>query len=146
MKKILVGMDGSTREARVLEIALQLARSFGAKVVLFRGVSVPVELPPEALSAAPTSVATMLLDIARKSLNEQVKNVPPELFDKVRIELGTPWRTILDAAHSEAADLIVIGSHGYGTLDRILGTTAAKVVNHSDHSVMVVRPDAPAHA
>jgi nucleotide-binding universal stress UspA family protein len=37
-------------------------------------------------------------------------------------------------------DLIVIGSHGYGALDHVLGTTAAKVVNHADRSVLVVRP------
>jgi nucleotide-binding universal stress UspA family protein len=36
-------------------------------------------------------------------------------------------------------DLIVIGSHGYDALDRLLGTTAAKVVNHADRSVLVVR-------
>ncbi|HVU00723.1 MAG TPA: universal stress protein [Polyangiaceae bacterium] len=32
-----------------------------------------------------------------------------------------------------------MGSHGYGTLDRVLGTTAAKVVNHAARSVLVVR-------
>jgi nucleotide-binding universal stress UspA family protein len=36
--------------------------------------------------------------------------------------------------------LIVIGSHGYGGLDRVLGTTAARVVNHALCSVLVVRP------
>ena len=36
-------------------------------------------------------------------------------------------------------DLIVIGSHGFGTIDRILGTTAAKVVNHAERNVLVVR-------
>ena len=35
--------------------------------------------------------------------------------------------------------MIVIGSHGYGGLDRILGTTAARVVNHALCSVFVVR-------
>jgi nucleotide-binding universal stress UspA family protein len=31
------------------------------------------------------------------------------------------------------------GSHGSGGLDRILGTTAAKVVDHADRNVRVVR-------
>jgi universal stress protein F len=34
---------------------------------------------------------------------------------------------------------VVIGSHGYGGLDRVLGTTAAKIVNHASCSVLVVR-------
>jgi nucleotide-binding universal stress UspA family protein len=42
-------------------------------------------------------------------------------------------------ATEEDVDLIVIGSHGYHDADRVLGTTAAKVVNHADHSVLVVR-------
>jgi nucleotide-binding universal stress UspA family protein len=44
--------------------------------------------------------------------------------------------------------LIVIGAHGYGIVDRILGTTAGRVVNHADRSVLVVRatPTAPAKA
>jgi len=33
----------------------------------------------------------------------------------------------------------VIGSHGYGGLDRLLGTTAARVVNHADRNVLIVR-------
>ena len=36
----------------------------------------------------------------------------------------------------------MIGSHGYGGLDRILGTTAARVVNHALCSVFVVRASA----
>ena len=46
---------------------------------------------------------------------------------------------ICSAAREHDVDLIVIGSHGYGILDRLLGTTAAKVVNHADRSVLVVR-------
>jgi nucleotide-binding universal stress UspA family protein len=42
-------------------------------------------------------------------------------------------------AHQEDVDLIMVGSHGYSGVDRLLGTTAAKVVNHADRSVLVVR-------
>ena len=42
-------------------------------------------------------------------------------------------------ATGAGADCIVIGSHGYSGFDRILGTNAAKVVNHAECSVLVVR-------
>ena len=45
----------------------------------------------------------------------------------------------VSARAPENVDLIVIGSHGYGGIDRVIGTTAAKVVNHADRSVLVVR-------
>jgi nucleotide-binding universal stress UspA family protein len=35
-------------------------------------------------------------------------------------------------------DLIVIGSHGYHGLDRVLGTTAARVSNLARRNVLVV--------
>ena len=67
------------------------------------------------------------------------EDVSTELLDAVEVKIGTPWSAICDEAKKIKADLIVIGSHGYGTLDRILGTTAAKVVNHAECSVLVVR-------
>jgi nucleotide-binding universal stress UspA family protein len=50
---------------------------------------------------------------------------------------------VCGAAKALDADLIVVGSHGYGTVDRLLGTTAAKIVNHAECSVLVVRPSKP---
>ena len=55
------------------------------------------------------------------------------------MHVGVPWDTICTVAKEDNVDLIVIGSHGYDILDRIVGTTAAKVVNHADRSVLVVR-------
>ena len=48
-------------------------------------------------------------------------------------------QVICGAAPTTDAGLIVIGSHGFGSLDRVFGTTAARVVNHADRSTLVVR-------
>jgi len=37
-----------------------------------------------------------------------------------------------------------MGSHGYGFLERLVGTTAARIVNHARCSVLVVRGEEPA--
>ena len=50
------------------------------------------------------------------------------------------WDAICSHALEHDVDVIVIGSHDYRFLDRIVGTTAAKVVNHADRPVLVVRP------
>lgn len=55
------------------------------------------------------------------------------------LQLATPWDGICRAARSHDVELVVIGAHGYGTLDRLLGTTSAKVVNHIDRDTLVVR-------
>jgi nucleotide-binding universal stress UspA family protein len=140
MKKILVGLDGAPSQVRIFEEAARLAAKLGAELVLFRSVAIPAELPSRALSSSPDQVAEILLTQAREDLQGLANRLDGTWVRGVRVDLGTPWRAILDAAKAENADLVVIGSHGYGGLDRLLGTTAAKVVNHADRSVMVVRP------
>jgi nucleotide-binding universal stress UspA family protein len=139
MKRILVGLDTSPRAASVLDAALVVARAFGAKLHLFRAVGLSPDIPAEAYSAAPDLVAQRMVERGQRELEEHAVHVPADLLAGTSATLGTPWQAICDAAKAQSADLIVIGSHGYGGLDRILGTTAAKVVNHADRSVLVVR-------
>ena len=42
-------------------------------------------------------------------------------------------------AKDAKADLLVVGSHSHQLLDRLLGTTAAKIIDHSPCSTLVVR-------
>lgn len=139
MKKLLVCLDGSKNQTGVLDAALALARKTGAKVLLFRSVGMPAELPPAAYSMTVSDVPKLLQDAADTELKALAKSVAPELLAGTRVDIGTPWPTIERAAADEDVDMIVVGSHGYHGLDRVLGTTAAKVVNHADRSVLVVR-------
>jgi nucleotide-binding universal stress UspA family protein len=64
-----------------------------------------------------------------------VRDVPCEALVE---ESTRAWHAILGAAAKYEADLVVLGSHGYDLVDRLLGTTAAKVVNMSTRDVYVV--------
>jgi nucleotide-binding universal stress UspA family protein len=139
MKKILVAVDGSPAQTRVVEKAVELAQATSARLVLFRAVGAPLELPPDALSVSPDELPQVLRRRAEANLDELGKKIPTALREGVRVEIGTPWRSVVTAAEHEQADLIVIGSHGYGGLDRLLGTTAAKIVDHAKCSVLVTR-------
>lgn len=139
MDRILVALDGSPRAPGVLATAASLAERLGAKLWLFRAVGVPLEVPSEVYSMAPDSVAGLLQERGMADLRQLAAGVKPELVAGVRVALGAPWQAICEAARAYGASLVVVGSHGYGGLDRVLGTTAAKVVNHADRSVLVVR-------
>jgi len=53
---------------------------------------------------------------------------------------GEPGESIVAAAESEGADLIVVGSHGRGTVGRFLiGSVSDHVVRHAPCPVLVVR-------
>jgi nucleotide-binding universal stress UspA family protein len=139
MKRILVGLDGSPRAARVLAVAAAIARSQGAKLVLLRAVGIPADVPQDFWKVSDESLLELLRHRSQQYLDEQSGQVPKDLLEKIEVAVGVPWQAICDAAQRDQAELVVVGSHGYSGLDRVLGTTAAKVVNHAACSVLVVR-------
>jgi nucleotide-binding universal stress UspA family protein len=142
MKRILVGLDGSPRAAGVLTTATAIARAQGAKVTLVRAVGLPPEVPEDFWKTTDEPLLAVLQRHAREQL--EAAALPAELAGERLVVVGVPWQAICDTARRIDADLVVIGSHGYAGFDRLLGTTAAKVVNHATCSVLVVRdPHAP---
>ena len=138
-KRILVALDGSARAPTVLESAAQLAELTGARLVLYRAITVPPDLPRDMLIETGTRLEDVLTGNARTDLAQLAQPLRPELVEKIVTAFAIPWDGICRSARELDADLIVIGSHGYGGLDRILGTVASKVVNHADRNVLVIR-------
>jgi nucleotide-binding universal stress UspA family protein len=55
---------------------------------------------------------------------------------------GDPGEAIVSAAEAEGADLIVVGSHGRGTVGRFLvGSVSDFIVRHASCPVLVVRSE-----
>jgi universal stress protein F len=140
MKKILVALDGSPRAERVLAHAIALAELTGAKLVLHRSFGVPPSMPSYVWALPEGSLIDSLRAAVRKYLDDCAKQVPPALLDHVRADLGVAWQAVCDVAKEEAVDLVVMGAHGYSGFDHVLGTTAARIVNHIDRPLFVVRP------
>ncbi len=139
MKRILVALDSSPRAPAVLAAAATLAQQANGMLIVFRAVGIPPDLPADMLRVTDRGLEDIFLGNARADLERLTKDIPPTRIETITAELATPWDGICRAARTHTADLIVIGSHGYGVLDRLLGTTAAKVVNHADRNVLVVR-------
>jgi universal stress protein F len=135
--KILVGLDHSPRSPSVLRTAVALAGKLGARLVLFRAVGLPTEVPEEAYHLSPDELSQWVQKQAEKELQEMGEGI--DAVESVAVKLGTPWHGICEAAKEEGVGLVIIGSHSYEGIDRVLGTTSAKVVNHAECSVLVVR-------
>jgi len=138
VKRILVALDGSPRAPKVIAAAVRLAEMSGANLLLYHAIGVSPDLPREAWVEA-DSFADVLVRHARAGLEELAKGVPPARLEGIVTSFASPRDGICDIAKERDVDLIVIGSHGFGGLDRVLGTVAAKVVNHADRNVLVVR-------
>jgi nucleotide-binding universal stress UspA family protein len=139
MKRILTCLDASPRAPKVLAAAVDLAKRTGAKIILFRAVGLPPELKEDIFAVSPNEIVERLLKHAKDELEAFAKSVPPAMLESTVAHVGAPWDAICREAQKLECDLVAIGSHGYGGLDRVLGTTAAKVVNHADRAVLVVR-------
>jgi nucleotide-binding universal stress UspA family protein len=139
VKRILVGLDGSPHERPVLDAAVKLATALGGKLVLFHAVNLPTPLPSRLLTVTPDEVAALLAKEAEGHLRELALGLELGLVERVQVEVGVPWRAVCEFAKRDEADLVVVGSHGYSGIDHLIGTTAAKIVNHAHCSVLVER-------
>jgi nucleotide-binding universal stress UspA family protein len=60
--------------------------------------------------------------------------------DEILVERGNPVEVILRVAAEKSCDLIVMGTHGRGSLaDAMMGSTARRVIRRSVTPVLVVR-------
>ena len=146
--KVLLAVDGSPcSEAAVNEVA---ARPWpaGSEVKIVTAYELPPPAPTpyawaipadyfDELDRAARSSAQSVLDAAAaklaKALNHSVKVTKETLC-------GSPRAAITEEADQWPADLIVMGSHGYGAWHRfLLGSVSQAVVSHAKCSVEVVR-------
>lgn len=81
-----------------------------------------------------------MIEGARQALHEFTKKHIPE---GVRVQhivaQGTVYEVIIETAKKINADLIIMGAHRPDLKDYLLGPNAARVVRHSDKTVLVVR-------
>ena len=147
IRRIVCPTDFSPTAQRAGQYAAELARSFGAEVVLLHVVP-EMDYPTRGLGLATAvpGLREQLHQHARSQLDAASKQFDGQL--KVRTELrdGHSFEQILDCAAACQADLIVLGTHGQTGLQRLLlGSTAERVVRLAKCPVMTVpMPDQPA--
>lgn len=144
--QILAALDGSPRTDLVFRHAAALAATHGAALHVCRAVNIPLGMPIEAWSLSGEDLTARLVELAHQDLVAVRASLTTPLPGEIHVRLGRPAQVVCDIADAIHADLVVVGSHGFDTLDRLLGTTAARIVNHCPCSVLVVRPPRPAAA
>jgi nucleotide-binding universal stress UspA family protein len=150
--KILVGIDGSESSQKALQQSLRLMRQNDVSYILL-AVEEPVVMtsasPVPGVLGASGAIAWQeegeLLQIQKQRL-EQALQTAETLCQQAgvtcscRSELGSPKQTICEVAQQENCDLIVVGSHGYRGLQRIMmGSVSDHVVRHAHCAVLVMR-------
>jgi universal stress protein A len=140
IKKILTTTDFSDASYEALDRAVELARHFGAELLLLYVVP-----PIPTLHAGHTFSIGDYEDALRSNARERLsqvidKRVPRELASLQIVGYGDPAREIVATAHEQNVDLIVIATHGLtGWRHIVFGSVAESVVRHSEHPVLTIR-------
>ena len=143
--KVLLAIDGSSYSTAAVELVASRPWPPDTIVKVLMAVE-PIMQPPDMWSGM---VGVETFELARKELTSQadqlVKNVAERLrktglMVETQVSNGDPRSIIVDQAEEWSADLVVVGSHGYTGLKRLLlGSVAQSVVSHAPCSVEVVR-------
>jgi len=139
--KILVAVDGSPYTKRMLAYLTAHDEWFGPRHA-YTVISVVPPLPPRAAAVLAKDVlkahydgeAERVLRPIRTFLGKQ--GVPAEFVSKT----GVAAETIAAAAEKGKYDLLMLGSHGHGSLGNlVLGSVATKVLAQCRTPVLLIR-------
>ena len=139
LQRIVCPVDFSDCSRRALEHAVALARAWSAELIVLHVYSV---LSVEDLLPLSREVVARAVDpdVLRRELEAFVNSVAGGAPIALRLtRADDTGGAIADAAETLAADLLVIGSHGRGRLERLLvGSTTERVVANAVCPVLVV--------
>ena len=141
--RILIALDASPHSERALEFVRRMRWPAGSRVVV-ASVMQPVAAAATIGLDIPR-VAAEMLDEQRRRLEELVAGAERVLREsgfptEGRVLIGDPREVLLDAARTEQADLLVVGSHGRTGIARwMLGSVSSHLVTHAPCSVLVVK-------
>ena len=137
--RILVGIDGSPLSFEACRVATGLARFDDTTLTLLH-VASPISpgstVNPMEYLRAETSARIHGAQILERAGSIVGAQVPFE----TEIAFGDPAGIIRQRAQELNVDLVVVGSRGLGTIDRLLlGSVSSSVASRAHCSVLVVR-------
>ncbi|QFU81257.1 universal stress protein [Natronorubrum aibiense] len=135
---ILVPTDGSPDVERALEHAFKLAREHDAVIRALYVVNVSGYggLPME---SALEGISSVLREEGEAALDRVEELAPEDVTVETAILEGSPSRVIVEQAQPDRCDLVVMGTHGRGGIDRLLlGSVTERVVRQAPVPVLTV--------
>jgi len=127
LRKILVPVDGSAKEGKALQVASQIAKTAGAKVVL--------------LHVQEKSLLKLRPEI--KEIGLTILQHASTAFDGVKVEqkfvAGDPAKVIIQDAEANDVDVVVISSGGHGALRGLVGGVSDHILHHATVPILLVK-------
>jgi universal stress protein A len=142
-RRILFATDFSKASERAFQESTEMARENGAELLIAHVYQTPGFLPTDVY------MSPAVYEELDAKLRENVALRLQALVDGVRksgidarplVLAGTPYEAIAEAAQANAADLVVMGTHGRTGASRFfLGSVASRVISTAPCPVLTVR-------
>jgi nucleotide-binding universal stress UspA family protein len=140
-KRLLLAVDGSANALRAARVAVNIAKKFGAELIVCHVIATPVysSVQPATL----TEYFVSARDDAKKLVGEVLRMAEADdvtAHELIVENVFSVVEAIVKNAAGRNVDLIVIGTRGLTRFRKLLiGSVSSGVVNHAHSSVLVVR-------
>jgi nucleotide-binding universal stress UspA family protein len=147
IRNILCPTDFSDFADHALGYGVEFARRFGAVVHVHHSINMPVVSVAYEIGADMLAARSMAEAQGREWLARRVESLAQEgLRVETHLTTGTAFEDILTLARERGIDLIIMGTHGKGALERLLmGSVAERVVRKAPCPVLTVRRESAGH-
>lgn len=157
MKSILVPIDFSAATPHVLELARQVAQSFGAEIHLVHVKELSAAVPPSVLGYGAAGMSDFMPVSSLPIAEPLPQPVAPNEEDRAKLTewqhqiaqtglkvtlhepVGDVVEEILRTADAIKADLLVMGRHGHSAMYNLLvGSVTEGVLKRAERPVLLV--------
>jgi universal stress protein A len=152
VRKILAPTDLSKLSLTGLRYAFSLAQSFGAVVTVYHVINRDEIMQfseqlkrfgnPVAIGRHTENLLDESQDALSHFLRENLSDLLPLVEVRTKVEMGLPYKNIVERAREDGADLIVMSTHGRtGFSHVLLGSVTEKVVRTASCPVVSIHPE-----
>jgi nucleotide-binding universal stress UspA family protein len=151
-KHIVCAVDFSDCAMHALDYAISLADEARASLTVVHVIELPPDIPREVHETVMLGPRDRRGYLALAEAEAQARltdavdgRVCGEQPIATVLRAGKPYREILRVAQEQSADLLVVGVHGRGAIDRMFfGSTTQHLVRQAACPVLTIRTDQPA--
>jgi nucleotide-binding universal stress UspA family protein len=145
MKPIMLATDGSPTAEEATKKAIELAKLFGAELWIVTAWDIPYS----SLGYAAVPPVGDLMKVSKEQADKVAEEATSHakkagVAAKTFVLRGFPVEEITIAAKKFDPELLVLGSHGWGPMKRVIfGSVSTGVLHHATCPVLVVPLAAP---